>query len=888
MNAEEVFHGALARPPAERAVFVAAACAGDEPLQRRVEALLHAHENPATILAQPPHLDGATIDEPNAVRLGTIIGPYKLIEQIGDGGMGTVYMAQQNEPVKRLVALKVIKPGMDSKQVLARFEAERQALALMDHPNIAKVLDAGATAAGRPYFVMELVKGVPLTKYCDEHKLTPRQRLELFIPVCQAIQHAHQKGIIHRDIKPSNVLLALYDGKPVPKVIDFGVAKTTGLQLTDLTLVTGFGAVVGTLEYMSPEQAELNQLDIDTRSDIYALGVLLYELLTGSTPLGKKRLKEAAFMELLRVIREEEPPKPSTWLSTTEELPAIAANRGVEPKKLNGLVRGELDWIVMKCLEKDRSRRYETANGLAMDVQRHLADEPVLACPTTAAYRFRKFARRNRTALAVSAVVCLALAAVTVAGTVAYWNEQRRRAEQIAHEKQLQTEKQQNALEKGLMAAMSADFDGAEKKIAEAELHGASTGQVRMLRGQVAFHRGDEVEAIQHLEQAVHLIPGGEPGAVAARAMLALAYLNAFQLEHFNDLSRELDPLEPITPEDFLFKGLLETWLHAERGLQTLDEGIRRHDSVLARATRLEARAHHAMVTGKVEDVELALEDAQVAERMLPGNALVLERSVFAHLVAAGIYETKGRPQDSERVLQHARSLVAELEQLATTPLASEVCFEYFEYVGDEKAAFAKSERGNQIHCAVMLYRRGEYTKALEAAVKRSRSRASGSWDQIERCLILPELPNGPARALAAYDEVKADPGSTYHVALPLVLLLLGKPDEARQAFLQVRKEEILPWNDNWWLKLWDYGCGRITADQLLQAAGELRVKLSDAHFLIGMRRLAEGDRAAAQEHFRKCVATRVFASWHWPWVRAFLKRMGEDPHWPLWIEEKK
>jgi eukaryotic-like serine/threonine-protein kinase len=297
--------------------------------------------------------------------------------------------------------------------VIARFEAERQALALMDHPHIAKVLDAGTTDNGRPYFVMELVKGVPITRYCDEHHLTPRERLELFVPVCQAVQHAHTKGVIHRDLKPSNVLVAHYDGNPVPKVIDFGVAKATGQKLTEQTLFTEFGAVVGTVEYMSPEQAELNQLDIDTRSDIYSLGVLLYELLTGTTPIHRKRLREAALFEMLRVIREEEPPRPSTRLSTTEELPSIAANRGLEPRKLTGLVRGELDWIVMKALEKDRNRRYETANGFATDVQRYLAGEPVLAVPPSARHRLRKFARRNKRALVTAALV----GALVVGGT---------------------------------------------------------------------------------------------------------------------------------------------------------------------------------------------------------------------------------------------------------------------------------------------------------------------------------------------------------------------------------------------------------------------------------------------------------------------------------------
>lgn len=319
--------------------------------------------------------------------------------------MGTVWMAQQMDPVRRLVAVKLIKAGMDSKQVIARFEAERQALALMDHANIARVLDAGMTGAGRPYLVMDLVKGVPITKYCDEHHLTLRQRLELFIPVCQAVQHAHQKGVIHRDLKPSNVLIALYDGKPVPKIIDFGVAKAAGQQLTDKTLVTGFGAIVGTLEYMSPEQAEVNQLDIDTRSDVYSLGVVLYELLAGSPPFNHQELQKTGMLEMLRMIREEEPSKPSTKLSTAEGLPALAANRGTEPTRLTKLVRGELDWIVMKALEKDRNRRYETANAFAVDIERYLNDEQVVACPPSGSYRLRQFARRNRAALGVAAVV---------------------------------------------------------------------------------------------------------------------------------------------------------------------------------------------------------------------------------------------------------------------------------------------------------------------------------------------------------------------------------------------------------------------------------------------------------------------------------------------------
>jgi len=434
MDESQIFDHALKLTNAmERAAFIERVCGGDVRLRADVEALLQAESSDPDFLERPADSllrtddrqqesytpnDQAGKEQPGMV----IAGRYKLIEVIGEGGMGSVWMAEQINPVRRLVALKVIKVGMDSKAVLSRFEAERQALALMDHPNIAKVFDAGSTPDGRPFFVMELVKGRPITTYCDELHLPPRERLELFVPVCQAIQHAHQKGIIHRDIKPSNILVALYDDKPVPKVIDFGVAKATGQQLTESTLHTGFGAVVGTVEYMSPEQASFNQLDVDTRSDIYSLGVVLYELLAGSPPFSKKDLQQVGLLEVLRVIREQEPSRPSTKLSTDAGLPTIAANRGTEPKRLAATVRGELDWIVLKALEKQRHRRYETASNFALDVQRYLADETVQACPPSLTYRCRKFAGRNKRALATIAALAIMflLAVGAVAGSVGW------------------------------------------------------------------------------------------------------------------------------------------------------------------------------------------------------------------------------------------------------------------------------------------------------------------------------------------------------------------------------------------------------------------------------------------------------------------------------------
>jgi tetratricopeptide (TPR) repeat protein/serine/threonine protein kinase len=570
--------------PVARQRFLDQHCGNDAALRAQVESLLAASAKVGSFLNQPaadalPGSRGTASYEPIAERPGTVIGPYKLMEQIGEGGFGLVFVAEQLQPVRRKVALKIIKPGMDSCQVVARFEAERQALAMMDHQNIAKVFDAGTTPTGRPYFVMELVHGVPITEYCDANKLTPRQRLELLVPVCHAIQHAHQKGIIHRDLKPSNILVTMYDDKPVPKVIDFGVAKAIEQRLTERTIYTQFGTLVGTFEYMSPEQAEMNAFGVDTRSDIYSLGVLMYELLTGSTPLERGRLRAAAFDEIRRIIKEEDPQRPSVRLSTSDTLAKVAAARQTEPANLTNLVRGELDWIVMKSLEKDRTRRYETANGLARDLERYLTGDVVSAAPPSAGYRLRKFARRHKAGLAAAAA---ALCFLVFLGAGAGWIVRDREARRttlftefnlIMHEvEQLQEERK---WPEALAAA----------RRAEALLTGGG--------GDVALERRvqdtlADLKLVQRLE-GIRLMQAGQKVAQADAQWPEKAYRAAFRDAgvDFDDLTAEAAAARLRSREPAVVPALavaLDTW--ATNRVMTKDRAGA--DALFAMAQRID------------------------------------------------------------------------------------------------------------------------------------------------------------------------------------------------------------------------------------------------------------------------------------------------------------
>ena len=829
-----------------------------------------------------------TVEPGCGERAGGTIGRYKLLERIGEGGYGVVYMAEQQTPVRRKVALKVIKPGLDTRQVIARFEAERQALALMDHESIAKVLDAGATESGRPYFVMELVHGVPITEYCDRNELPPRERLGLFVQVCRAVQHAHTKGVIHRDIKPGNVLVTLHEGVPVPKVIDFGIAKATGQQLTDKTLFTHFAQLVGTPLYMSPEQAEMTGVDVDTRSDVYSLGVLLYELLTGTTPVDKERLKAAAFDEVRRIIREEEPPRPSTRLSTMgEQARSISARRKTDPKQLGRFVRGELDWIVMRALEKERARRYETANGLARDIERYLRDEPVEACPPSAAYRCRKFARRNRVALAVSSATTVALLLV-VASLGWMTRDRAAREEQVRRDRAEQRLRVEESAARALDASdehlRKGDWQQSlvEARRAESVLASGLAGDDLRRR---ATQRLADLRMVLRLEEIRTAAPENpvawDPGALGG------AYGRAFR-----EYAVDVEEAEPAAvgarlrgrPIHVQLALALDHWARfvgpAQRKRLLAIARVADPDELRCRVRDAMERRDRRRLLELAEDPEIDKRPAATVTLLAGGLTAVREIDAAARLLR--------RAQNHHRDDFRINFLLANLHQYHQNPPRSGDAVRYYQAA----LALRPKSPGLVNNLAEALVGNGQLDEAIERF--RESAAMNPGWVPVHSNLAAALMARGDVdEAVACYRRaIEAEPelGETYFVSDALVafrealerrpadagahcdvgiaLRVVGKADEATACFrhaIALDPKHVRA-RVNLGQVLRDQGkldAARAQYDEALRLPADAEnIRVQRAHLGVRLGRFRE-----AAEDYRR--TTELGATHHWPWYMA-------------------
>jgi serine/threonine protein kinase len=906
-EAKAIFFEALEHPTLEHlSEFLDRRCKGDAEIRHRVEELLRAHQKAGQFLGGESKV-GETADFPSSTEQpGGEIGPYKLLQQIGEGGMGTVFMAQQTRPVTRRVALKIIKPGMDTKAVIARFEAERQALAMMDHPNIAKVLDAGTTESGRPYFVMELVKGVPITDYCDDNRLSARERLMLFRDVCQAVQHAHQKGIIHRDLKPSNVLVAKYDEKPVVKVIDFGVAKAINHELAQHTLFTEFGQVVGTIEYMSPEQAQFNQLDIDTRSDIYSLGVLLYELLTGQPPLERQRLRTAALDEILRIIREEEPPKPSTRISILgRDGTKVSQQRGTDVKGLGRMVRGDVDLIVMMALEKNRERRYQTASDFANDILRFLSGDAIVARPPSTSYRIRKLVSRNRGFFVAATCVCVALSvgmAWALIEKTRAETQKQMTLDAIAGQRHLMREQ-------ALLALLGGEeVEAFESLVPDAVALGISSDWIITMQGLQSHLSGDSQKTI---EQLTELSPPAREG-VLALSLSSIAHAAVGDEDKQYQEMAKLVKLPAHGFEENLLKGLgIYRWLPEEGEACLREANQLRGFSPIARRLLEDARCNLAAngpdrQAGR-ELTKNSIDVTGALSLLMRDDPQFLATFIHARLQHAHLLALDGDKEGSKKMTDAVQSDVARLSQFPQhesaewwPPLNALVR-------GDHKEAFrilqARADAGLKNNNYIIAYLGAicleddefDLDRGIEVMAQASEPNKHNLYG-LQLCLELSksdasERKQDVLRELRSQWEAKRIEGSAssdFFLFIDwTVAKILQEEELARdigEELYQSALERSLFEEE---IACAAFMSGRQSnSTELLNQCRGFGLFTAYAHWVIGFDSLATGDRQDAEQHFAAIVQTGDFQHGLYWWGKAFHTRV-KDKAWLPWLTQR-